>query len=137
MAYIYDQVGTLAGEGKAIVSLYLKELSHILVQSVETTQFDNDAEGKRKTTVKICLAHAICIAVKRIRDFCEAVDQLQSFDATVYLPVDYQGQLLKETRAQFNTIAKSPEMEWLAPKIKQIWFCLLSFENIFQPQIKA
>jgi hypothetical protein len=90
LAYIYDQVGCLAGEAKAIVSSHLKELSHILVNTLESIQFDNDAEGKRKMTLKICLAHAICIAIKRLRDFCEALNQLDQFDATIYLPVDYQ-----------------------------------------------
>jgi hypothetical protein len=44
------------------------------VNSLESIQFDNDAEGKRKMTLKICLAHATCIAVKRLRDFCEALN---------------------------------------------------------------
>jgi len=101
------------------------------VSLLDTVSFDNDAEGKKKTSIKICLAHALCIAIKRQRDFCESINQLGSFDSSVYLPADYQIQLLRETRSQYNSISKSQDMEWLAPKIKQIWFCLLTFETIF------
>ena len=67
----------------------------------------------------------------------DQINQLERFDSTTYMPIEYQVQLIKETRAQYNTIVKSAEMEWLGPKIKQIWFCLLTFENLFEPQYRS
>lgn len=103
----------------------------------DAVALDNDSEGKRRTSFKITFAHAICVALKLVRDFCDSIGHLKEFDATLYLPVDFQLQLLKETRAQFNAIVRSAEMEWLVPKIKQLWYCILTFENVFAAEHRS
>jgi hypothetical protein len=54
---------------------------------LDGVEFANDNEGKKKSTIKICLAHAVCVSVKRLKDFSD--DLSQAFDSTVYLPEEY------------------------------------------------
>jgi len=58
------------------VSTHLQELARLLARTLDAITFENDSEGKRKTAIKICLAHAVCIAIKRIRDFCDSTQRL-------------------------------------------------------------
>ena len=50
------------------VSKNLQEMTSIFVNTLESIEFTDDAQGKKKFTLRISMAHSICKCIQKLRE---------------------------------------------------------------------